>query len=228
MVPAVRETLDAYQDLYSAHILQPSSCEILKHVLSKFITRMATNVEDICLTTYVLSLEGRNEIRAREMGFAVAEVHSRGGDGEHLASIFDEGVRDGYVPDVSGDFACFSDSSGSDEELAEERCEMEDEPIEGKEEVQTEEFTLYHRLQVALLETGDIDQMLRDPLYSDLVTKADRCVGSLAEKLAMSPIHSIQCFHHWIEMTDEALRFPLLRDRAPDAIWRHAHQYDDW
>jgi hypothetical protein len=142
--------------------------------------------------------------------------------------MLDEGVRDGYVSEVSGDFACFSDRSGSDEELAEERCEMEDEPIEGKEEVQTEQFTSYHRLQVALLETGDIDQMLRQPLYSDLVAKADRCVGSLAEKLGMSPIQSIQCFHHCIEMTDEALRFPLLRDRAPDAIWRHAHQYHDW
>jgi hypothetical protein len=105
---------------------------------------------------------------------------------------------------------------------------MEDEPIEGKEEVQTEEFTSYHRLQVALLETGDIDQMLRYPLYSDLVAKADRCVGSLAVKLGMSPIQSIQCFHHWIEMTDEALHFPLLGDRSPDAIWRHAHQYHDW
>jgi hypothetical protein len=71
----------------------------------------------------------------------------------------DEGVRDGSVPDVSRDFACFSDSSGSDEEPAEERCEMEDEPIEGKEEVQTEEFTSYHHLRVALLETGDIDQI---------------------------------------------------------------------
>jgi hypothetical protein len=105
---------------------------------------------------------------------------------------------------------------------------MEDEPIEGKQEVQTEEFPSYRRLQVALLETGDIDQMLRYPLYSDLVAKADRCVGSLAEKLGMSPIQSIQCFHHWIEMTDEALRFPLLGDRSSDAIRRHAHQYDDW
>jgi hypothetical protein len=68
---------------------------------------MAMNVEDICVTAYVLTLEGRNEIRAREMGFAVAEVHSRGGDGEHLHPMFDEGVRDGYVPDVSADFACF-------------------------------------------------------------------------------------------------------------------------
>jgi hypothetical protein len=121
-----------------------------------------------------------------------------------------------------------SDSSGSDQELAEERCEMEDEPIEGKGEVQTEEFTSYHRLQVALIETGDIDQMLRHPLYSDLVAKAERCVESLAEKQGMPPIQSIQCFHHWIEMTDEALRFPLLGDPSPDAIWTHAHQYDDW
>jgi hypothetical protein len=112
VVPAVRETLDASRDLYSGRILQPSSYEILKHLLSRFIARMAMNVEDIYMTASVLSLERRNEIRAREMAFAVAEVHSRGGDGEHLASMFDEGVRDGYVPDVSGDFACFSDSSG--------------------------------------------------------------------------------------------------------------------
>jgi hypothetical protein len=107
VVPAVRETLDAHRDLYSARILQPSSYEILKHLLSTLIARMAMNVEDICVTPYVLSLEDSDEIRARGMGLAVAEVHSRGRDGEHPASMFDEGVRDGYVPDVSGDFACF-------------------------------------------------------------------------------------------------------------------------
>jgi hypothetical protein len=78
VVPTVRETLDAHRDLYSARILQPSSYEILEHLLSKFIARMAMNVEDICVTGYVLSFEGRNELRAREMGFAVAEVQSNG------------------------------------------------------------------------------------------------------------------------------------------------------
>jgi hypothetical protein len=76
VAPTVRETLDAYRDLYSARILQPSSYDILKHRLSKFIARMAMNVDDICVTASVLSLGGRNEIRAREMDVAVAEVHS--------------------------------------------------------------------------------------------------------------------------------------------------------
>jgi hypothetical protein len=62
VVPAVREPLDAYRDLYSTRILQPSSSERLKHLLSKFIVRMAMNVEDICVTAYVLSLESRNKI----------------------------------------------------------------------------------------------------------------------------------------------------------------------
>jgi hypothetical protein len=64
VVPSVRETLDPYRDLYSTCILQRSSYEILKHLLSKCIARMAMNVEEICVTASVLSLEGRNEIRA--------------------------------------------------------------------------------------------------------------------------------------------------------------------
>ena len=50
VVPAVRETLDAYRNLYSARVLQPPSYEILKRILSKFIARMAMNVEDLCVT----------------------------------------------------------------------------------------------------------------------------------------------------------------------------------
>jgi hypothetical protein len=46
-------------------------------------------------------------------------------------------------------------------------------------EIESEEFTSYQNLQAALLEAGDVDQMFTYPLYSDLVSKADRCLGSL-------------------------------------------------
>jgi hypothetical protein len=76
VVTAVRETLDAYRNLYSARVLQPPTYEILKHILSKFIARMGMNVEDLCVTAHLLSVEGRNEIRAREIGSTITDARS--------------------------------------------------------------------------------------------------------------------------------------------------------
>jgi hypothetical protein len=76
MVPVVRETLDEYRSLYSARVLQPPSYETFKHILSKLITRVAMNIEDLCVAASLLSLEGRNEIRAREISFIITDAHS--------------------------------------------------------------------------------------------------------------------------------------------------------
>jgi hypothetical protein len=73
---------------------------------------------------------------------------------------------------------------------------------------------------------GDIEQMFEYPLYSDLMSKADRRIDSLAQKFDMSPDQSIRWLHNWIEMPTEMLRFALLGDRSPDTIWRSAYQYD--
>jgi hypothetical protein len=56
--------------------LQPPSYQILKPILSKLIAQMAMNVEDLCVMAYLLSLKGRNKIRAREIGFRIADAHS--------------------------------------------------------------------------------------------------------------------------------------------------------
>jgi hypothetical protein len=85
-------------------------------------------------------------------------------------------------------------------------------------EVESEEFTSYQTLQTALLEVSDVDRMLIYALYSDLISKADRCLGSLAERLDMSPDQTFQFSHNWIETADETLRFPLFGDRSPDII----------
>jgi hypothetical protein len=78
VVPAVRETLHAYRNLYSARVLQPPSYEILKHILSKFIARMAMKVEDLRMTADLLSVEGKNEILTREIGFPITDARSPG------------------------------------------------------------------------------------------------------------------------------------------------------
>jgi hypothetical protein len=41
-------------------------------------------------------------------------------------------------------------------------------------EIESEELASYQNLQTALLEAGDVDRMLTYPLYSDLISKADR------------------------------------------------------
>jgi hypothetical protein len=79
-----------------------------------------------------------------------------------------------------------------------------------------------------LFEIGDIEQMFEYPLYSDLMSKADRRIESLAQKLDMPPDQCIQSLHNWTEMPAEMLRFSLLGDPSPDTIWRSAHQYEEW
>jgi hypothetical protein len=83
VVPAVRETLEAYRNVHSAGILRRSSYEILKHIISKITARMATSAEDLCATTYVLSPTGRNELPSREQGPTI-DGPCLGGDEETL------------------------------------------------------------------------------------------------------------------------------------------------
>jgi hypothetical protein len=82
---------------------------------------MAVKVENACITAHILSLEGRNEIRAREVGFAIADVHSR--EDQH-----EEGRDSARPPDsfdidydpLDRDQSAIPDDSSSDEEPAEE------------------------------------------------------------------------------------------------------------
>jgi hypothetical protein len=169
VVPAVRETLKTYQNLYSARVLRPHRYEIRKHILSRFIARMAMSFEDLCITVYVLSLEGRNEIRAREIGFTIADVPSREDQYEERRDSarppdsfdIDHGLLDRDQSAIPGE-------SSSDEEPAEEALETNFDPIKEA----TEELRSYQRLQTELFEIGDVEQMFEYPLYSDLMSKA--------------------------------------------------------
>jgi hypothetical protein len=80
-------------------------------------------------------------------------------------------------------------------------------------------------LQAGLRAVGNIDRMLTYPLYSDLILKADRCLGSLAGVSGIAQDHTIQSLHNWIDIKAEARRSPLLGDQPPDIVWRSAYQY---
>jgi hypothetical protein len=73
-------------------------------------------------------------------------------------------VQNSDDADISRDQWSTSDNSSSDEELTEEPSKMELDPGE----VESEEFTSYQNL-----ETSDVGQMVRCPLYLDLISKAD-------------------------------------------------------
>jgi hypothetical protein len=187
---------------------------------------MARNVDDLCITAYVLSLKGRNEIRAREAVFTIADVYSR--EDQHEEHRDSARPPDSFDIDhypLDRDQSAVPDDSSSDEEPAEEALETDFDPIE-----EVEEFLSYQRLHAELFEVGDIEQMFEYPLYLGLMSKVDtdRCIESLAQKLDMLPDQSIQSLHNWIEMPAEMLRFSLLGDRSPDTIWRSAHQYNEW
>jgi hypothetical protein len=241
VIPAVRDTLEAYRNLHSAQVLQPSSDEILRHILSRFIARMATNAEDLCVTAYVFSLEGRDEVRAREEGFTTFRADSQadldrhdrtGGCWPEALEVDEERTArdDRAVPDDSSsdeertgrDDGAVPDSSSSDEELVKDIFEDELDPIDEE----AEEVPSYRELQSDLFHGTAIDGMFAYPLYCDLMSKADRCVESLADRLGMSPDESVQSLHDWIETAGDPLWFPRLGDRSPDTIWRHAHQSD--
>jgi hypothetical protein len=133
IVPAVRKTLGAYRTFHSARVLQPPSYEMLKHVLSKFIARIIMIVEDLCVTTHALSLDGKNEIRRREAGFMISGAYVRGGVHRENPRF----ARQAQVVGVTDDKAdrnhsARSDASSSDEELAEEAFETEFDPVEGE------------------------------------------------------------------------------------------------
>jgi hypothetical protein len=190
-----------------------------------FIARMAMTVEDLCVTAYVLSLDGRNDVRAREVGFMIPDAPSEGDlDGEDRGSVhLPEPTAADDESIAPGDLAVLDDSS-SDDEIVEPELETGLDQFEPG----SEELLSYRELQAGLFTEGDIEHMIAYPLYSNLMAKADHCIGDLAQKLGMSPDESIQCLHNWIEMAVETLRFPVLGDRSPDTIWRHAHQYDEW
>jgi hypothetical protein len=97
-------------------------------------------------------------------------------------------------------------------------------PVEGE----SEELMSYQSLQAELHAAGHVNHMLTYLLYSDIMLKADRCIGHLAAMADISQDQSIQCLHDWIQSAPETLRFPLSEDQLPDFIWRSAHQYDQW
>jgi hypothetical protein len=186
---------------------------------------MATNVEDLCVNTYVLSLEGRDEVRAREEGFTTFRADSQADlDGhDRTGGCWPEALEVDEER-TGGDDGAIPDSSSSDEELVKDIFEDELDPIDEE----AEEVPSYRELQSDLFSATAIDGMFAYPLYCDLMSKADQCVASLAGNLRMSPEESVQLLHDWIETAGDPLWFPLLGDRSPDTIWRHAHQSDNW
>jgi hypothetical protein len=72
---------------------------------------------------------------------------------------------------------------------------------------------LCQSLHAGLRAVGNVDRMLTYPLYSDLLLKADRCLGSLAGVPGIAQDYTIQSLHNWIEIKAEALRSPLLGDQ---------------
>jgi hypothetical protein len=71
------------------------------------------------------------------------------------------------------------------------------------------------RLHLVISTTNVVDAVIGAvayPLYCDLMSKEDRCVASLSDRLGMSPSESIQLLHDWIETAVETLCFPLLGD----------------
>jgi hypothetical protein len=141
VILVVRETLEAYRNLYSAGILQRSSYEILKHIVSRIIARMATSAEDLCVTAYVQSPIGRNELRAPEQGLTIYSP-CWGGDenGENPSSRARDTV-DGGPLDQSQ--TALSDGSSSGEDLEDEELENELDA----EETESEEFVIYREFQ---------------------------------------------------------------------------------
>jgi hypothetical protein len=82
---------------------------------------MAMSVEDLCITAYVLSLEGRNEIRASEVGFTIADVQAR--EDQHEERRDSARPPDSFDIDhdpLDRDQTAIPDDSSSDEESAEE------------------------------------------------------------------------------------------------------------
>jgi hypothetical protein len=58
---------------------------------------MAMNVENLCVTAFLLSLGGRNEVLAREVGVTISDMHSRGDPSEK--NLTSTSQREG--PDVA-------------------------------------------------------------------------------------------------------------------------------
>jgi hypothetical protein len=225
VIPSVRRALAAYRTLYSARILEPESYEILKHILSRLIARMVMNVQDLSATAYLLSPDGKSEIRMRERGFAIVSAPSM--EDQQLLSVradVHEMTLTVHGTEIHEDAGAMSDSASSDDDQTDEAFETDwDRP-----DNELEEFSSYQTLQIELFESGDIEHMLAYPLYEDLMLKADGCIASFAEILGFSPDQAVESLHNWISTPSEILRFPLLGNRSVDSIWRNAHQYDAW
>jgi hypothetical protein len=175
VIPSVRQTLAAYRTLYSARVLEPESYEILKHILSRLIARMAMNARDLSSTAYLLSREGKKEIRMREQGFSIGGTPSL--EDEQLLSVsadVHERALNIDGREINGDPGAMLDSASSDDDQDDTRFETDwDRP-----ENELDEFHSYQRLQLELFENGDIERMLAYPLYEDLMLKADGCIAS--------------------------------------------------
>jgi hypothetical protein len=90
-------------------------------------------------------------------------------------------------------------------------------------EEEPKEFLSHPESQQELFGTGDSEHMLADPLYEDLMLKADGCVASLAETLGFSADRAVEPFQNWISTPSIVLRFPLLGNRSSDTIWHNVH-----
>jgi hypothetical protein len=52
---------------------------MLKHLLSRFIARMAMNVADACVTDHAVCPDGKNKTHGHKAGFMIPNAHARGG-----------------------------------------------------------------------------------------------------------------------------------------------------
>jgi hypothetical protein len=224
VIPYVRQALTAYRDLYSARVLVPESYETFKHLLSRLIARMATSVPDLCATAYVLSPDGKLELRMREQGFSIPRV-SANEDDQDLSGrrTVHDGERTADDGQIEGE-ASQGDSESSDDDQTEETFETDWDRSEDN----VEEVHSYRTLHQQLLTDEDIEHMLAYPLYDDLMTSAANCITSLAAILGFSEDAAYATLHNWITTASEVLRFPLLGNQSPDTIWRNAHLYDGW
>jgi hypothetical protein len=224
VIPYVRQALTAYRDLYSARVLLPESYETFKHILSRLIARMATSVPDLCATAYVLSPDGKLEVRMRDQGFSIPRVSADEDDQDFPGRrAVHDGERTADDGQIEGE-ASHGDSESSDDDETEESFETD----RDRSDDSVEEVHSYRTLQEQLLDDGDIEQMLAYPLYEDLMTSAANCIPSLAETLGFSGGAAFEALHNWIRIPSEVLRFPLLGNQSPDTIWRNAHLYGAW
>jgi hypothetical protein len=236
VVPEVRNVVCCYKAMYAKSkrmgaperdTIHPDCYPIMKHLVSRFVARMAVNIPDICITAYLLTREGRDEL-IKEMQPGNLPVQVAGTEtGARVTSMTDTELitarrRDGY-------------EELSDDEDCEE--ELDDEWVNGLPESPDDDPAFdgvtYKDLQADLFGSGDIEQMLDHRIYRDLFDKAANSVKRMALAVGLQEDKSeicVSCLYRWVSSPDCEIPFMrMLRAfDTPDGIWRQALMFDDW